>query len=73
MSIHARTSRPETHLHHSHASYPIPRIAVALGLTPQVLPKGQLVPKDDQDRVLDGIITPDGVIRGGANQTSEDL
>lgn len=37
-------------------------VAVALALREQVLPSHQRVPADERDRVLDGIIAPDGVI-----------
>ncbi|PWN25861.1 nagb/rpia/CoA transferase-like protein [Jaminaea rosea] len=39
-------------------------VCVALGLREQVLPEGERVPADERDRVLDGIVTPDGVLRG---------
>lgn len=38
-------------------------VCVALGLREQVLSQGETVPSDERDRVLDGIVTPDGLLR----------
>lgn len=38
-------------------------VCIALGLSPQVLPPGESVPRDEFDRVLDAIVTPGGVLR----------
>lgn len=43
-------------------------VCVALGLTQQVLPDTERVPTDDNDRTLDAIITPQGVLRGRADR-----
>lgn len=37
-------------------------VTVALALRQQVLPSTERVPTDERDRVLDGIISPDGTI-----------
>lgn len=37
-------------------------VTVALALREQVLPPSERVPADERDRVLDGIIAPDGTI-----------
>ncbi|PWZ00300.1 5-formyltetrahydrofolate cyclo-ligase [Testicularia cyperi] len=45
-------------------------VTVALALREQILPRGQHVPTDEQDRVLDAIITPDGCILPPDSPTS---
>lgn len=39
-----------------------PPVTMALALREQVLPASERVPADERDRVLDGIISPDGTI-----------
>lgn len=43
-------------------------VCVALGLREQVLPQGEKVPADERDRALDGIVTPDGLLRATGDQ-----
>lgn len=38
-------------------------VCVALGLAQQLLPEGESVPADEDDRVLDGILTPKGTLK----------
>ncbi|CAO1616550.1 unnamed protein product [Parajaminaea phylloscopi] len=42
-------------------------VCVALGLSQQLLPNGELVPADGNDRVLDAIVTPQGTLRGATH------
>ncbi|CAO1627497.1 unnamed protein product [Jaminaea pallidilutea] len=45
-------------------------VCVALGLSQQVLPTHERVPADENDRILDGIVTPEGVLRRNQQQAS---